>query len=729
MTSSLLNPEDGPARNVDKLLAITDALMRRVEQATDEQGAGYAHFQRAILLEEEVRQRTRDLEKTLELLNESNARLSEAMGSERRARADLSNALEAVEEGFALFGPDERLVMFNSRFCGALPDVWDRLHVGMTFDAYIEAVSRSEGLDSGRAGGAAGWADRRRRLHEREHAIFTVPLRSGAWLQVSEHRTPDGGAAVLQTDVTDMIRIERAERAKLLEDQAQMVRATLNHINQGVAIFDSGARLVGWNRRLGELLTPPMRLVHIGAPFNALCDHIERGAAFDPGFSGRDVRAWVDAPSPRAPLSFDLRLGQDLILAVFTAETPDRGFLMSFTDATAERRAVNALSRANEDLERAVQERTLELEAAVNEAERANETKSRFVAAASHDLLQPLSAAKLFISALEASPLDPRAAKAASRAANALDSVESILGALLDISRLDSGKAELKREPTPLGPLLARLKDEFAPAARAKGLDLRILPTDAVVNTDPTYMRRIIQNLLANAVRYTQEGGVLVGVRRRGGAVRVEVRDTGPGIPESRRTDIFREFHRLEGGGDAAQGLGLGLTIVERACALLGHRLALRSEVGRGSCFSVEAPLASCAPEREALREPAMAAPGGLLVLVVEDNVELSAALALQLESWGASVFEARSGSEALALLAETGVSPDALLVDYSLSGGERGVETIAAIRAEHGDAPAAIITASPSPEVRAECSRNGLKLIAKPIGQRSLADFLTRAR
>ncbi|QIE55830.1 response regulator [Pikeienuella piscinae] len=731
MTPTLLNPEDDAERNVAKLLKISEALMRRVEQTTDESGAGYAHFQRAVMLEEEIRQRTRDLEKTLELLNDSNARLAAANEAEQRARANLGNALEAVEEGFALFGPDGRMVMFNSRFCRGLPDVRGRLSVGMRFDEYIDLVSRTAALDPTQEGLALTWADRLRRLHESEHEIFNVPLKRGVWLQVSEHLTSDGGVAILQTDITDMIRQERAERTKLLDDQARMSRATLDHINQGVCIFDGEGRLADWNRRLGALLTPPIKLVRRGAPFDALCDHIVRGAVFTDGMSAEGIRAWVAESAPRAPVKFDMERADGVILSVFATEMPDHGFVISFTDVTSERRAVEALSTANESLEMRVRERTLDLEQAVSVAESANATKSRFVAAASHDLLQPLSAAKLFISSLESMDLDTRTNEIVRRAENALGSVESILGALLDISRLDSGNADLKREPIALRPMLERLHEEFAPAARAKGLALRLAPTCAVVESDQSYLRRILQNLISNAIRYTGTGGVLIGVRRAGNdEARIGIWDTGPGVPEDRRADIFKEFHRLDAHGNATEGMGLGLTIVERACAQLGHRLQLRSTVGRGSCFSVTARRATAAATARAAvaKRGANAIGDDLLVLIVEDDEEVAAALAMQLEAWGISAFEARSGALALRLLEETGVSPDIVLADYALENGETGPEAIAAIRAQHGPIPAGIVTASQAPAVRSECFRLGLRMIPKPISETRLFSFIAEA-
>lgn len=247
-------------------------------------------------------------------------------------------------------------------------------------------------------------------------------------------------------------------------------------------------------------------------------------------------------------------------------------------------------------LEDQVIARTLDLKAALASAERANASRSRFVAAASHDLLQPLSAAKLFIASIGDEAVPPAARAALHKAQNALGQVEGILGALLDISRLESGPLAVSVGVVALDQVLGPLSDEFTAIASAKGVALRVMPCELRVVTDPAYLRRILQNLIGNAVRYTDRGRVLVGARRRGGTLRLEVRDTGPGIPEAEQGNIFKEFHRLNARASASEGMGLGLAIVERACAALNHPLALRSEVGRGTTFAVDLPLAGAVP-------------------------------------------------------------------------------------------------------------------------------------
>jgi signal transduction histidine kinase/CheY-like chemotaxis protein len=719
MIETLINPADSAERRAEKLLTIAEALMRRVEQATDDSGAAYAQFQRAALLEDQVRERTQDLGRALDLLNESNARLAEAMREAETARQNLSSAIETVQEGFALFDREDRLVMCNSRFAMHMPDVHARLQPGLGFPDYVSMVSRSPHLALEDQTGA-DWAQGRMRRHKDQHVIFNVRLGGDHWVQVSEHRTADGGTVILQTDVTDIILAERHERGKLLDDQARMIRATLDHINQGVGIFDAEARLVGWNGRLGSLLSLPMGRLRIGASFEAVFGRLPM--QFE-GMTQGALMGWVVA-EVRPPLEFAVRRGEELILDVFAQGMPDGGFVLSFTDVTAERAALAALSRANETLEARVMERTLELEDALAHAERANASRSRFVAAASHDLLQPLSAAKLFISSIAGGGMEPGAQVALEKAQNALMSVEGLLDALLDISKLESGKAAVSVGAVSLERLLRTMAEEFAPLAAAKGLRLVVMPCSATVESDPAYLRRILQNLIGNAIRYTTTGRVLVGARRRGGVVRLEVRDTGPGIPEDAQNDIFKEFHRLNARASASEGMGLGLAIVERACALLGHPLGLTSEVGRGTSFMVQVPLSDAvagllvADTPEMRRGPVAA---DKIAFLVENDAELRRALGLLLEKWGMTVLEAATGEEALALIEEIGILPDIFIVDHQLGDGMTGIELLAALRAAHGRIPARLITADRGRELQEMAVLAGIEILNKPIDPRAL--------
>ncbi|KCV83339.1 sensor histidine kinase/response regulator [Actibacterium atlanticum] len=730
---SLINEQDSLERQNDKLRKIAESLMRRVEQDTDESGAAYAQFQRAAMLEETVRARTQELERALDLLNDSNAKLALANAETEAARANLANAIETVQEGFALFDADEKLVMCNSRFGKHMRDIHPLLKPGLPFEDYVTLVANSPFLALPDGESAVEWREKRMARHKDNHVVFNARMAGSRWLQVSEHRTPDGGTVVLQTDVTDMVLIERQERERLLDDQARLIRATLDHLDQGVCIFDAQSRLAGWNRRVGELLSIPYGRFLVGTHFDMVLERIRESVEFEDDHSPEVIDRWVRATTRRAPLSFELSLSNDRILAVFAQAMPDDGFVISFTDVSAERAAVRAISNAKETLELRVMERTLELEDALSEAERANASKSRFVAAASHDLLQPLSAAKLYVTSVEVEHAHSPQGERLEKASNALLSVEQILGALLDISKLDSGQAAVHVSAVPLRVLLEQLSDEMRPIAHQKGLEMRVVCTDAVVLSDATYLRRILQNLMSNAVRYTESGRVLVGARRVRGGVRVEVWDTGPGIPENQQERVFDEFHRLNASASPANGMGLGLAIVERACRTLQHPLHLSSKLGQGTCFSIELPLA---PEqlgaqttvstndtqpRDGLEH--------LIILLIENDAELRDALTLTLEGWSADVLPCASLAEAEALLKEVDISPDVIVADYQLDDDLLGLDAVIALRKQHGPLPACIITANRTSSLADECDQAGVSMMHKPLDADLLRAFLSKAQ
>lgn len=727
MSHSFFDRSDPPEQQIKKLLTITDALMRRVEETADDRGMAYAQFQRAVTLEEQVKARTRDLAHALDLLNLSNARLEEANRAAESARQNLADAIETIEEGFALFDPADRLVMFNSRFSMHLADVHGDLRPGLAFADYVALASRSEFLSLPHEETREEWAIARLHRHAQPHCVFNVSISGDTWLQVSERRTHDGGTVIIQTDITETLRLERQERDKMLDEQARLVRATLDHINQGLCIFDASARIAGFNERLVGLLALPRGRLRTGLSVEAILTRIA-----EISWSGRadavgQLRRWMASGHSRGPLRFEFRCLDGTVLDLFAGMMPNRGFVMSFTDVTAERNAINALSRANETLEARVRERTLELEDALAKVERASATRSRFVAAASHDILQPLSAAKLFISSMDAGSLEDSQRFAVQKAHNALSSVEAILAALLDISRLESGAVAVSPAPVALEPLLQQLKDEFLPLAVEKNLELIVVPSSAVVISDPAYLRRILQNLVSNAIRYTRKGRVLLGVRRGLDMVRIEVWDTGPGIPEAEQENIFKEFHRLE--PFTAQGLGLGLAIVERACAVLDHPLTLYSEMGKGTRFML---IAQCSsqPKLEPAPEPAeISEEGGdsRLIFVVERDENLRQAMTLLLESWGHMTLDAEDGQAALALLDELGIVPDAFVIDDRKGHGLRGTEFAAQLRARHGYMPIAMVSADRSEELSLRCLASDVTLMRKPLSSEALEAFLSR--
>ena len=729
MNNSLINPLDSVEVQNKKLSKIVFALMNRVEQATDASGAAYAQFQRAAVLEQDVQNRTKELEHALDLLNESNAQLAQANSETEAARSNLANAIEAIQEGFALFDANDRLVLCNSRFGMHMPDIHDHLLSGLLFDNYVRMVSESSFLSLPPNETPAQWAERRLKRHQETHVIFNVRIIWNRWVQVSEHHTPDGGTVILQTDVSDIMRLQRQERERMLDDQAKLIRATLEHLIQGVCIFDNQARIVGWNHRIAELLPISLSSIRVGTPFETILAKLEGKIKFVAEMTPNAIQDWGRQKSGRVPIRFEIEHGPQTILDVFAQEMPDGGFVISFTDITSETKAIRAIKTANETLEQRVLERTLELEDALAVAERANASKSRFVAAASHDLLQPLSAAKLYIASLDNASSDERARDIIGKAGRALNSVENILEALLDISKLDSGRASFNIGAVSLEVILDQLRDEFSPIAAQKKLDLRFVKTNAVVQSDATYLRRILQNLIGNALRYTDAGKVLVGVRQNKSSVRVEVWDTGPGIPDDKQNIIFGEFQRLNASASAAEGMGLGLAIVERACSLLNHPLRVESKVGVGTGFLVEIPrtVRSVQHPNQKQEYNIQTIEPNLVALLIENDVELQGALTITMEQWGIDVLPVLSGSEAISLLHEIDIVPDVILADYQLDLGETGTDAIRQLWSIYGRIPAALITANRTQQVMQDCQKSGVELMYKPISSENLHDYIGR--
>ncbi|WP_134679544.1 ATP-binding response regulator [Paracoccus ravus] len=416
----------------------------------------------------------------------------------------------------------------------------------------------------------------------------------------------------------------------------------------------------------------------------------------------------------------------DVLVARIERLEESRGSAWSmFQAAMALEQEVQARTR---DLERAMadlSERNRELAVARALAEEANRSKTRFLRAASHDLLQPLSAARLFLAALQDSALDELQSELAQRLGGAFESVEELMHAVLDISRLDSQRIEFQKKPVPLGDLFSRLAVEYAPMAQAKGLDLRFAPTSAVVESDPTFLRRIAQNLVSNALKYTDQGGVLVGVRRRGGRVWLEILDTGIGIAATDRARIFDEFHRIgrEGG---APGMGLGLSIVRRACSKLGHPIAMDSEPGRGTVFRVSLPVVTPGAPRLGVA-PTKAGPSlrGRVALVVENDMAMRRAYEVILQDRMGMVARTAGGiAEALAQMGEE--PPDVIIADYNLDNGQNGLQAIRELRAAVGQAvPALIVSARQDPEIGRASLALGVPAMEKPVRSEDLEAML----
>ncbi|WP_298964750.1 hybrid sensor histidine kinase/response regulator [uncultured Methylobacterium sp.] len=440
--------------------------------------------------------------------------------------------------------------------------------------------------------------------------------------------------------------------------------------------------------------------------------------------------AEIAAPADPAPAALDET--EALRRRVAKLERINAALMSQVERSTSQPGSAYALFQTAVTLEGQVRARTEELtalmrslersngalSAAKEEAERANRSKTRFLTAASHDLLQPLNAARLSLSALSDMTLGTEALGIVGQVERGLQTIEDLIKTLLDISKLDAGLVQPAPRAVRVADVLAGVEASFGPLAARKGLRLTVRPGSAWVSSDVVMLQRIVQNLVSNAIRYTVTGGVLVAARRRGGGVRIDVIDSGSGIPEADRDLIFEEFHR--GGRESVDGeiaLGLGLSIVRRSVSALGHSLALASRVGHGSRFSLSLP--ACAPEPP--RPPvALALPSSLAgarIAVIENDRAALEALARLFQRWDAYALAARDHLSLVRLMPGSTWGPDAIIADYHLEGGACGLDTVAWLRAVHGhDIPAIVTTADHSAEVEAAVRAAGCELVHKPI-------------
>lgn len=394
------------------------------------------------------------------------------------------------------------------------------------------------------------------------------------------------------------------------------------------------------------------------------------------------------------------------------------GYLLLFVDRHA-RAIVNQirLRYENERLVDELKQQNVVAEQARQKAEEASRSKSRFFAAANHDLRQPLHSLGLFATALRNGQVDDHARKLIDQILQCTESLEQLFDNLLDISRLDAGQVEVKRETVPMNAVFDRLRGTFAVPAEAKGLRLIVRRSKAILATDSTLLFRVLSNLVANAIRYTEQGGVLVACRMRRRSVSIEVWDTGVGIPADQHERVFEEFYQLNNPSrDRSRGLGLGLATVRRIVQLLNHPLRLRSVAGKGTVFSIEIPLADAKGSHAATVEQKVPnLIGGKLIAVIDDEESVRLGMQSLLESWGCKCVTAMDSAEALTNLAQR--RPDFIIADLRLRAEENGIDVIRALRKQLGeDIPAVLISGDTAPEQLRNVSAAGLTMMHKPL-------------
>jgi PAS domain S-box-containing protein len=633
----------------------------------------------------------------------------------------LQRAVDNLSQGVAMVNADGMLELWNHRFlelCGLAPIGARRSFAEIMSDSALPLLTPATRDADGQP------------VAQLEEFLF-----DGRVLEIRTHGLPTGGFVNTFTDIT-----ERYRHAEALRQSEQWIRLITDHVPALIAYLSAGLvyeftnkvyeEWYHWPR--GAMLGRSLREVHSEAHCRRLQPYI------DHALDGESVSFEVAETNWSGHERFMLRS----YVPNFDEGGAVVGIFVLIRDITERRKTAEALHQAYQNLEQRVRERTAELttlnhqlrqeidershaEARLREAKReaelANLSKTKFLAAVSHDLLQPLNAARLFTSAL-LEKRDQQTGDALMRnLSNSLEDVENLLGTLVDISKLDAGTIKPDVGSFALAELLDTLAAEFRPQARQAGLELRYVASSALVRSDQQLLARILRNLLTNALRYTESGRVLLGCRRHRQSLSIEVWDSGIGIPQDKLQEIFQEFKRGEQQRpNQDRGLGLGLAIVDKIARMLGHRIRVTSQPGRGSCFAVEVPLTRKVPlPRQVVEqpEPLTEKLHGARVWVVDNDTAICAGMRILLEGWGCQVVTALSEEDLARQVDNFHAEADLLLVDYHLDNDCNGVDVVAAVNARRAaPLPALMITANYSNELKQQLRELGHMLMHKPV-------------
>ncbi len=503
------------------------------------------------------------------------------------------------------------------------------------------------------------------------------------------------------------------EASQRLQFSGELLQTAIENIDQGVAVVDQDMRLVAWNSRYVEMFDLPAELVIVGQPIGDLIAHNLGRTETDPALVAEEVEKRLGHMRAGRRHALEREQPDGRILRITGNPTPQRGYVTSYTDITADRRQEQAL-------ETMVEERTQQLTEANAALEKATRSKTRFLAAASHDLVQPMNAARLFTSAL-AEEIDDEITEARTlirQIDHSIDMADKLLRTLLDISKLDAGGLKANPVEMAIGQLFDDLATQFEGRAADKGLEIRVVDSSAWVHADRGMLTSIMQNLISNAVRYTDEGRILLGARRRGAGLELQVWDTGPGIAEDQQQAVFEEFRQLRSHSNS-EGVGLGLALAQRLAGMLGSEIRLASAPGKGSCFSLTLPTID-PPSRESRKVAAPSAAQGsfenLTVLCIDNDPKALEALSLLLARWGCTVITATRLAEVEA------DCPDLLILDYQLDDDVTGDEIFAALVERWGRKPPVILLTAEDSDKTLALSRNlGFERLLKPASPMAL--------
>ena len=650
-------------------------------------------------------------------------KLSETMRREQALAQKsrlLQRAVDNLSQGVAMVSADGSLELWNGRFlelCGLAPIEAHRPFEEVMADSELKLLTPNTFDADGQP------------LTELEQHLF-----DGRTLEIRTHPLPTGGFVNTFTDIT-----ERYRHAEALRESERWIRLITDHVPALIAYVSADLTYEFTNKVYEEwyrwpsdgMLGQSLRDVHSGQHWQQLEPYIDRA------LSGESVSFELAERNHSGQQRYMLR-----------SYVPNRqangevaGIFVLIQDITDRRRTAEALHQAYQNLEQRVRERTAELTSlneqllceiderahaearlreAKREAELANLSKTKFLAAVSHDLLQPLNAARLFTSALLEQPAAPSSGLIRN-ISNSLEDVENLLGTLVDISKLDAGVIKPDIAPFAVSELLENLAVEFRQIAGSEQLRLDFIPCSALVRSDIQLLARILRNLLTNAIRYTPSGRVMLGCRRRRQSLSIEVWDTGVGIPEDKLEEIFHEFKRGEGvRPQQDRGLGLGLAIVEKIARILGHRIQVSSVPGHGSKFAIEVPLAKRAPKATpevASTDMLLERLKGARVWVLDNDTAICAGMRTLLEGWGCKVVTALSEQDLAGQVDNFHADADLIIADYHLDHGCNGVDVVETVNARRASPlPALMITANYSNELKQQVRELGHMLMHKPV-------------
>ncbi|ATZ73623.1 sodium:proline symporter [Idiomarina sp. X4] len=519
------------------------------------------------------------------------------------------------------------------------------------------------------------------------------------------------------------------EASKLYQFNRELLQSSVENIPQGISVVDQELRLVAWNRRYLEIFDYPDGLVKAGMPVEELLRfNAQRGmlSCSDGASTSEEIEKRLDYLQAGSAYRYQRQQGK-LTIELQGNPMPGGGFVTTYSDITERIEAQKQLQRINQELEERVDERTKQLLKAKLAEEEAHKSKSRFFAAVSHDLMQPFNAASLFCEMLQ-SRVSQDQQPLAENIQRSLEHAEELLTMLLDMTKLDSGNLQPDYQEVDLNSIIKPLAERYQFVAEEKSLQFTYHPTSAVIRSDRKLLTRILQNLLSNAVRYTESGRIVIGTRRHKTSIDIWVIDTGTGIPEHKQSEIFKEFHQLPSTGDNP-GLGLGLSIVKRMCELLTIRLDLRSAPDQGTAFKLSLPVIRWASSPITVK-PHEAVENskplyGMTVLVIDNDKQVLEATSQLMEDWGANV-ESANGIDDI----QHSVKCDLILADYHLDEGLTGINVVKQLRARWStQTPAIINSADPNESLREEALEVNAYFIPKPLKTGALKRLIRRIR